>query len=110
MTGKAGKEDVVMKVIETNTETMNNDVRSVGDMIGELSRDVADLTQCAGRISAMWQGDANKVFGDELRAQLSDLNDLVTTLKDLNSGTDSARKRYVDCEANVSHIIDSINV
>ena len=80
-----------MKVIETNTETMQNDVRSVETMIGQLSGDLRNLASCA-------------------ESQLAELEELIKTVQDLNRGTDSARGRYVDCEANVASIISSIEV
>ena len=99
-----------MKVIETNTETMQNDVRSVETMIGQLSGDLRNLASCADRIAAMWTGDAKEVYEAELRSQLAELAELIKTVQDLNRGTDSARGRYVDCEANVASIISSIEV
>ena len=95
-----------MKVIETNTETMQNDVRSVETMIGQLSGDLRNLASCADRIAAMWTGDAKEVY----EAELAELEELIKTVQDLNRGTDSARGRYVDCEANVASIISSIEV
>ncbi len=99
-----------MKVIETNTDTMQNDVRSIEAMLGQLSGDLNNLVSCANRIAAMWTGDAKEVYEAELMAELSDLNDLIKTVQDLNLGTDSARGRYVECEASVAGIIDSIRV
>ena len=109
MTGQTGKEDI-MKVIETNTETMQSDVNSVDSMIGQLSRDLQNLVSCADRIAAMWTGEAKETYEEELRSQLVELDELVKTVQDLNRGTDSARGRYVDCEANVASIIASIDV
>ena len=99
-----------MKVIETNTETMQNDVKSVDNMIGQLIRDLQNLISCADRIAGMWSGDARDVYEAELRSQISELDELIKTVQELNRGTESARGRYVDCEANVAGIIASIDV
>ncbi|MBP3878827.1 MAG: hypothetical protein J6D46_00790 [Lachnospiraceae bacterium] len=99
-----------MKIIETNTDTMQNDVRSVENMLAELGRDMQNLISCADRIAGMWTGDANDVYEAELRTELTELSELVRTVQELNNGTESARGRYVDCEANVAGIIESIGV
>ena len=99
-----------MKVIETNTETMQSDVNSVESMIGQLSGDLKNLALCADRIAAMWTGDAKEAYETELRLELGRLGELIKNVQELNRGTDSARGRYVDCEANVASIIASIDV
>ena len=71
-----------MKVIETNTETMQNDVRSVETMIGQLSGDLRNLASCADRIAAMWTGGAKEVYEAELRSQLAELEELILPSSD----------------------------
>ena len=99
-----------MKVIETNTETMQPDVRAVDDLIGQLTGDMRNLVSCADRIAAMWTGDAKDIYDTELRSELTAMNELIKNVQELNRGTDSARGRYVDCESRVAGIIDSIEV
>ena len=99
-----------MKIIETNTEAMQSDISSVDAMISQLTGDLKNLVSCAERIAAMWTGEAKEAYEAELHSELTELNELIKTVQELNRGTESARGRYVECESNVASIISSINV
>ncbi len=99
-----------MEIIANNLPKFNQDIEEYGGALKSIETNYDLLKSHMNELSSMWEGEAHDQMMLTFNKDLDKVNEMIDFLRKTYEHLNYANSEYVQCEGNVTGIIDSINI
>lgn len=97
-----------MAEFRANTDRMKSGVERLTGYVESINKRVEELIQKKAELDAMWEGEASTAFRTAFQRDIDSLVTMVEQMRRAYQYEDTAKKKYVRCERQISEMISEL--